>query len=276
MKNIKIGLVLLLGVLLLVSGCATLQQFVKTPEITYDSLSVQDVSLAESTLVFHLNAANPNPVGIRLDSLTYNLKVNDKDLISGVLDKGVSLAANGATKVSLPVTLDYFKVFDSVSDFMSAENLAWDLSGTFQVMGFQFPYHADGELPVPRLPKIALDKIEVSALSFSGASLVFCLGVQNDNAFDLNFSGLDFNIKVGGLQLADGRTANLSPIRGQSKSTLRLPVNISFKDLGMSAYSLLKNSSSDYELSGALTIAVPSAGKKAVPFSKTGRVGLSR
>lgn len=276
MKKIKTGLVIGLGLLLAVSGCATLQQLVKTPEVTYERLTIRDMSLAESTLVFHLHAVNPNPVGIRLNSLTYNLKVNNKDLLSGVLDKDVALKANGTTEVSVPVTLNYFKVFASVSDFMAARQIDWDLSGTFQIMGLQFPYHAKGELPLPTLPKISLNKIEVSALSLTGASLDFCLKVENDNAFALNLGGLDYSIKVGGMQLASGRTADIAPVSGNGKTTVHLPVNVSFRELGLSAYPLLQNSTSDYSLSGNLTFNVPTLGEKATPFFKTGRVRLTR
>lgn len=276
MNKITVGSVVVLGCLLFSFGCATLQQLAKKPEITYEGLTIRDMTVSGSTLVFHLNVSNPNPVGARISDFTYKLKVNNKALLNGVLDKGLALSANGTARVDLPMVVNYFKVFDSVSAFMSAKDIRWDLSGTFHVMGIPFPYHAQGELPLPKIPKISLSKIEVSAFSFSGAALALRLDVENDNTFTINPGGLDYSIKIGGMQLASGRTSGISSISGKSKATLRLPVEISFKDLGLSVYSLLKNDSTDYELSGRWILNVPPLGEKAIPFSTAGQVRLQR
>lgn len=278
MKKTNLLFILVIATILAVSisGCAALKQYVKQPQVTYQSISVRDMSLFDSTVVFHLNISNPYPVSIKISELSYRLKVNNKDLISGVLDKGISLSANGTEPLEIPVTIKYMDFFNSLSDFISQDEVAWDLSGDARILGIAIPYHAKGNLPVPRLPKISLKRIDISKFSLSGASLVFLLNVKNDNPFALNLSRLDYNIKIGSTPFAKGKTRTTAPIGNNKSSTIKIPVNVSFFELGMSAYNLLKESVSDYEISGNLTVKVPSIGEKSIPFSKKGRVPFSK
>ncbi len=261
---------------LLVFSCATLQQLIKKPEVTFESMSMRDMSLFEGTMVFHLNVSNPNPIGVHLSSINYNLKINNKDFLNGVLDKGMTLRANGIEPIELPVRVNYLKFFNSVSEFITRDEVSWDLSGSFQVMGFDIPYHANGQLAIPKLPKVSLRRVDVSKISFTGASLVFLLDIENKNSFEIDLKALDYSIKVGNSRFASGKTKKITHIGNNKKSTLNIPVNVSFMELGRSAYNLLKKSSSGYELSGNMTFGVPVMGEKNFPFSKTGKVTLKK
>ncbi len=274
MKTTSTLIIAIMGTLLAVwvSGCATLKQYVKQPRVTYQSMSLREMSLFDSTVVFHLTVSNPYPISIKINEFTYRIKVNNKDLLSGVLDKGISLKANGDEPLEIPVTIKYMDFFNSLSDFMSRDEVAWDLSGSARILGLDIPYHANGNLPVPKLPKISLKRIDISKIDLFGASLVFLLDVKNDNPFALNLSRLDYNIKIGSTPFVKGKTKNTPSIGDNKNATISIPVHVSFMELGKSAYNLLKKSASDYELSGNLTVNVPSVGEKSFPFSKKGSV----
>ncbi len=271
-------LIIVLVSFFFVFSCATLQQLVKKPEVTFESMSMRDMSLFEGTMVFHLKVSNPNPIGVHLSSLKYNLKINNKDFLNGVLDldKGMTLRANNIEPIELPVTINYLKFLNSVSEFITKDEVSWNLTGSFQVMGFDIPYHANGQLAIPKLPKVSLRRVDVSKISFTGASLVFLLDIENKNPFAVNLNGLDYSIKVNNSRFASGKTKKTTHIGNNRKSTLNIPVDVSFMELGRSAYNLLKKSSAGYELSGNMVFSVSVMGEKNFPFLKTGKVILRK
>lgn len=85
-------------------------------------------------------------------------------------------------------------------------------------------------------------------------------------------SGLKYGLKLGGKKVAEGTVKEISPIGEKSASVLEIPLKLSFFKLGRSVYNLLTESSSDYELTGEMKVAVPEKGEKSFTFHKAGRV----
>lgn len=258
----------------LMAGCQTLKQFVRKPAVSFDRMAIEGMSLFEATAVFMLKVENPNPIGIRVSGLTYDLELEEKPFVKGNLDKGVSIAAMETESVAIPVTVNYMDLFDSVSGYAGKDEIAYELSGTVDVMGFALPYRSRGSLPVPDLPKVSLRSVDVSGFSISGASVVFEMAVKNDNSFGVGLNGLDYAISLGGLSLADGR-AKVGALDEKGTRTVSVPVNVDFFKLGRSAYRLLSGENADYALSGDMVFSVPGAGDKRIPFARAGRVPLS-
>ncbi len=255
-------------------SCATIQQLVQKPTVTFEGISLKDMSLFEGTLLFNFKVTNPNPIGTKIRNIAYDLKINDKEFLEGTFEKGIKIAANGSNTVGLPITIEYLNLFQSVTEFIQSDRVAYDLSGIIGVGPFDIPYQTEGELDIPKLPELSLKKIEVSDFSLTGASVLFQLELRNDNSFVINPSGLDFSIKLGGIEFSEGTSSNVSPVGEGDKTTLEIPVNISFLKLGRSAYQLLTTSSSGYELAGEMKFNVPKIGERSFPFQKTGKVPL--
>ena len=60
-------------------GCAALQQLVLKPPVDFEGVSVSDVSLFEETLLLKLSVNNPNPIGISLRNVAYELTLNNSN-----------------------------------------------------------------------------------------------------------------------------------------------------------------------------------------------------
>jgi len=274
--NKKLLFAMILSSLVFFNSCATLQKLVQEPTVDFNSMSLRDLSLLEGTVVFNFNVSNPNPIGITLNKLSYDLKIDDSEFVNGVLDKGINLKANGSTSVALPITINYLEFLESVTEFVKKDNVAYDLSGVFEFFGFDIPYHNSGDIQIPDLPDISIENVCIKNISLTGASVVFRLGVDNENAFPVNISGLDYGIKLAGIQFADGKSNTPAKIGEKGKTTLEIPVNVNFLQMGLSAYNLLTKSSSEYKLTGNIKIEVPETGEKSFPFSKTGDVTFSK
>ncbi|MDM8526312.1 LEA type 2 family protein [Desulfococcaceae bacterium HSG8] len=272
----KTALFILSLTMMAICGCATLQQLIQKPVVQFKDMSLKSTSFVEGDFVFRFDVKNPNPIGATIRNIVYDLRFDDKTFIRNSLEQRVSLPANGSNTVELPVTVNYLELFQSVEDFIRSKKLAYDLSGSIGVGPFDIPYHKKGNFVLPRLPKISMGKVRISDLSFTGASVVFSLDMKNTNPFALDVSGLNYNIKLGGIKFAEGTAANISPISKSGKTTMEIPIHMNFFELGQSAYRLLKNTSSEYELTGEMMFEIPGMGEKGFPFKRTGRVSFGK
>lgn len=263
---------LLICVLMFICSCATLQQFVKMPSVSFQGLSFKNMSFVEGDAVFKLKVTNPNPIGANLTRVAYNLRINDKQFLKNVMNKNIALAAGGSSIVEVPVTINYMEFFQSVTEFVQSDKVAYDLSGSVGVGPLDIPYQKKGDLTVPKLPKVSLKKIAVSNPTIAGVSVILSLGMENSNPFTLDLSGLNYSIKLGGMKFAEGSATHVSPIGKNSSSTLEIPLRVNFFEASQSLYNLLTKSSSEYELAGEMKFHIPETGEKRFPFQTVGKV----
>jgi LEA14-like dessication related protein len=272
----KTGLPLFLLLLLALSGCATLDQMVKKPTATFSGVKLTHADLLEGTAIFNFDVHNPNPIGISAGRITYDLKLNGKHFTKGELDRGVSLPAGTTSPMAIPVTLRYLDFFDSLSQLWRTQQAAYALSGGFTVGPFSIPFEAQGRFDLPRLPKISLESIRIERLSLLGASLDCTLKMDNPNDFNLLLKRLDYGLKLGDATFAQASALPKAPIGSNDQTLMNLALDVSFSQLGRSAYQLLMGSSAAYALDGELVFDAPGGGEHAVPFNLAGQVPFKR
>lgn len=265
-----------MALLLLIAGCASLKKLIRKPTLTYEKMTAKDISLFQSTLLFHFKLSNPNSIGAKIRTIRYNIKFNGKEFTKGDLDEGIHLPAKGDSKLELPVTLTYLELFETVSDFLKSDSVHYDLSGSVGIGPFDLPYHKEGDIPIPKLPNVSLKKVRISKLSLTGATVQVTVDLQNTNAFSVNVNKINYRLKLAGATFAQGVSETVSPISENGRSTLDIPLTVSFVKMGRSAYNLLTQSASDYELSGQMVFTIPGIGEKKFDFNQTGHIPFSR
>jgi len=243
----------------------------KKPTVEFDHINLKDMSLFGATLLFYFNVNNPNPIGGTLDHLTYQLTIDEKSIASGNSEQGLHIASGVTESVELPVAINFFDVAESLAGLAEKDEIAYDLSGTFAVMGFTLPYHTNGKLPVPKLPEINLKEVNVSSLSWAGAALNFILELNNPNAFEMTMNSLEYNISMGGNSFLSGKSKKNLSISEKGQTTVEIPLKVNFLQLGKSAVNLLSGQSTGYELNGAMNFLVPGMGEKKFQFNKSGK-----
>lgn len=263
-------------VVLVMMGCAMIEQFIQKPSVTYDKMELTGISFDQATLLFHFKVNNPNPIGTSIERVSYQLDLNGKQFAKGDLKQGVTLAASGTAPLDFPLTIRYFDFFESIRDFIASDQIRYVLSGSMRIGPFDVPYRTSGNLPVPRLPKMYLKQIQIDQISLTGAKLLIMIGLKNENTFTLQPEALRYDISLAGISFAGGKASKVKSIGGNGESIIELPVTVNFFDLGKSAYQLLTGSSSSYQLSGDLEMAIPEIGVKKFPFKKQGDVTLRR
>ncbi len=273
----KLTVLVLILTIVMIWGCAAVNEFgklIKKPVVSFKGVSFRNMSLFEGTPVFKFKVTNPNPVGATIKRITYDLKINDEPFIYDTLEEGITIKAGDSGIVELPVTFNYFDLFETVAEFIESDTVAYDLSGSIRMGLFDIPYQTKGDYRIPKLPKVSLKNVDISDLSFTKASVVFHLDLKNSNPFTVKLNGLNYGLKLGGKKFAKG-SAEVSSIGKNSISTIKIPLDISFLKLGRSVYNLLTESSSGYELFGSMKFDIPKLGVKTIPFKKTGQVPLN-
>jgi LEA14-like dessication related protein len=263
-------------VLLLAGGCATLQGIVRKPEVRFAGVSLDHMSLFEATPVFNFKMTNPNPVRIAVERVSYSMKINDRKFVNGVVNKGSRIGSNDSEIVSVPVTIDYLDLFETLTELNRSELIRYELSGDFDVGPFRIPFGHEGSLMAPRLPKISLENVLVSDISLTRADVRLVLGIENNNPFAVKLNGLEYGIKLGGETFARGEMEAVPAVDENGVATVSIPLTINLFKLGRSVYALLKEASSGYELTGEMRFEIPELGEKRVPFSRRGNVPVSK
>jgi len=261
---------------LIVTGCASFQDIVQKPTVQVAAVRLDNLSLSSATLHVDLKIDNPNPVGVKVRNVAYDLKINNKNLLKGTTDQSVDLPGAGAEIVEIPLQVNYFDLYDSVVELFAHETVTYDLAGSVGIGPFDIPYHTKGELPIPKLPIIRLKSVDIAAFSFTGADLVFTLGLKNSNAYPIDVNEVACDIKLGGKTFAEGLARRIDPLPGNSETSLEVALRVSFFDLGRSAYQLLLEPSTGYEVTGELHIKKPGHRQTQIPFKIDGNIGLDR
>lgn len=262
--------------LICLNGCAGMDSASFRPTATFSGMNLTQADLFQSTAVFNFNIHNPNPIPLRTGSITYDLNLDGRDLAAGTLNQGISLAAAGNSTVSVPVTIQYLDFFESMTQMWNKKSANYSLTGGFDVGPVRIPFKAQGKFNLPKMPKLSLDSIKIQGLSMSGASLKGKLKMDNLNAFNFLFKRLDYNLNLGSTSLARANAVPQGPIKANSSSIINFNIDISFAQLGFSAYQLLKGSGSNYTMRGNMIFDSPTGGERSVPFSFAGNVPFIR
>jgi LEA14-like dessication related protein len=120
------------------------------------------------------------------------------------------------------------------------------------------------------LPKVEKPGIRFSSLSFEDptlteATLRFELLVENPNPFQLAMSGLDYELRMGGKDMAKGALDRSMTIPAGGRGNVGLPIRVRYADVFGSLAEMARLGKSPYEIRGSLR-----SGLLQVPFAHSG------
>jgi LEA14-like dessication related protein len=101
----------------------------RLPEVVMESLDAARYSATEVNLTFRLGVKNPNPFPLRLDQLTYTLKVADKQLEEGTLTKADTVDASATGVYPLEASVSAATWGPDVKAVISKGLLHYDITG---------------------------------------------------------------------------------------------------------------------------------------------------
>lgn len=275
MSRRAIRFVPLLAASLLLSACATLKDTIKEPRVTVDAVKLRDISLSGLRADFRLGIDNPNPLGISIQGLSYNLALDGKQMFDGSTSERVRVPANGASQVSLPFAIDYEKLFGGLNALHGKKTVAYELRGNVNLGLFSVPYSRRGKITLPTLPKVHINRLKVTGFDLSGVALVVGLNVENDNDFALKLSGLTGGIKLAGVQVVEGKSLGGMNIGAKKRGEAKLALKVGYSKLGNVINTLRSAQTVPLAFDGAITVPAL-GGQHRVPIKWSGNVPISR
>lgn len=229
------NLLLVLLSAFLISGCSALEKsgaWVQ-PEVTVADQRLVGLNLSKALLEVELEISNPNLYPLALGALDFQLDLQGAKILAGQQPQSNQLAAGQSQRIVLPLEVEFSELASFVTNLSDLNVLTYTVAGgmTFDIPvagPLRVPYQTSGEIPIPRMPKFKLAGVQQKRLSLSGAELVLSVELDNPNAFDLLVNKLNYALALNGHAVTAGSLGEQIKIAAAGKSSVDIPVNLSF------------------------------------------------
>lgn len=231
---------LIVALAVMVSSCSTLQKelknYVKQPEVNYKSFAVGNVSMDAIELIPTFNVANKNDFSLPINTITYELSLNNKKMLAGETAEIGTLAANKDKDVSLSIDLTKETLTSFQQLLFKDKKLDYQIKGDVNAMGLSIPFEKSATLYVP---DIKVSDVKVNSATFDKVDIVLSLEIENQNDFSLPLEDVNYSVSSKGNTLFSGGLSNQKIAKG--KTNLQLPLSIKPSDLFSNVFSMLLN-----------------------------------
>lgn len=258
MTTIRFIQLTVISALLMLSGCSTLSGLGKAqqPTATVTHVSFADISLQAMTVNVHVRVNNPNPFTVQGAGLDLHMLINDQRLLSVAQpDNRMSLPARGHTDLILPLTVEYAALYRTASSLRGQNEVPYTLQGQVRidvpVLGqVSAPFQFSDTLPIPRLPNVRLNSVQLAETSFSRIRLNVVLDVNNPNRFAVALNQLGFQLNANQRALAQADVSRMN-LDADQQQTVTVPISLSLAELGSALFRLLGSGQAiDFALNG--------------------------
>jgi LEA14-like dessication related protein len=139
--------------LMIFTGWSCAPALVK-PDLTLESVELAGVSFSAVDLAFKIKVANPNPVGVHIEELSYSLVLNKIPLGSGQLTRAVYLNALESQTVTLPFSASIKGISGALKLLLGETESDYELTGKIILSKFftkkEFSFSTTGSVPIDR------------------------------------------------------------------------------------------------------------------------------
>lgn len=221
-------------ILALLLGCSGGDFSAFVPTVKFQRLDLTSIDFETINVDFVFDVENPNPIDIPLSSFSYALGFEGIEVLSGDDPDGLRLGSEGTSELALPIAIDFANIFEAVTATRGLDYIGFGLQGNF---GFDtdlgpvaIEFDEEGSFPALRLPKFDLGQLRVESASEDRIGLGLDVNIDNDHGSALDFSNLDFTMKVAGVRLGAGRMAEMDEVPGASSKNVTIPLSVNFED----------------------------------------------
>jgi LEA14-like dessication related protein len=229
---------LVITMVVIISACSTLQKelsnYVKEPEVTYKSIAVGKMSMQAIELIPTFNVANKNNFSLPINAISYELLLNNKQMLAGESDDIGTLSANGEKDVSLSLDLTQETLTSLQQLLFKDKKLDYQIKGDVKAMGVTIPFEKSATLYVPQ---VKINDLQVNSATFNELDIVLSVDIDNQNDFSLPLEDVNYSVSSQGKMLFKGGLE--SQRIAQGKNTINLPLKLKPSDLFSNIFTLL-------------------------------------
>ena len=155
-KNDYIKL-LLIGIFLLLAGCARMGQSVEEPQVTLVDMQMLELKPLEAIFQISLRVMNPNDFALDLKGVSCKLRIDGKHFATGIGNKQQEIPAFGTGIVPVTIYASTLKMFSSALALIQGmdqpqealQPMSYELAGKIRLGGgisWSVPFESKGEL----------------------------------------------------------------------------------------------------------------------------------
>lgn len=147
LSRIAVRLSILVWASIWLQGCAGLgKALVEKPKVQLENVKVAGLDGSGGKLLFLVKVENPNGFALKVDSVRYDIELENKAFSSGKIETPTEVAANSSRVVEIPIAFLYRDLFTGVMDFVSRKRSSYRIKGAASVGVFNVPFDEKGEL----------------------------------------------------------------------------------------------------------------------------------
>ena len=271
--------------LILLTSCAALRDAanVQEPDVRFSSMSIQTIDFDGVTLLFDFDITNPNRLDVSAESYNYEFFINGQSFINGTQEERLEIGSQSTSTVQVPVSMTFSNLYESFRSVLQQDSISYRMdtavSFSLPVIGTRtVPVQAEGDLPIPKVPRIRFGDFEMKRLSFSGAEVDISFTVDNPNPFGITLAGADYTLQVNGNEWLDTSLREAIRVSGSETREITIPLELSASQMGPALVEMMRGVKEfEYELKGQARISADIEGftrEQTVPFDLEGILNL--
>jgi len=119
-------------IIIMLLSCSFIKERIAIKECKFTLTDVKpyDFSFSDLKIDFNIKGQNPNKVDAKLDKLSYNFLINNKELFSGTTGKGITILSGKSTDFTTTISLDYNQVGDALVSAIKLGNVTYTVKAT--------------------------------------------------------------------------------------------------------------------------------------------------
>lgn len=269
------------------TGCAALSELAQAqlataerPSASIRNVRLRDLTLDGVVLDFDVDVMNPYSVAIPRLDIGYSLASGGQQILDGRTQPDTSIPAGESRTIRVPAAVTFADLLAVLDGVRPGAVVPYTAEFDFGIPipggeSISLPLSREGELPVPAVPEVAIERVAWSKLSLGEATAEIAFAVRNPNQFGLDLTEFDYGLDLGGSRVG---TASVRPgraLEAGGERTITFPLSLRPLDLGFAAFRMLSGSSADYTIGGDMRLDTP-FGPLTLPYEATGAVPLTR
>jgi LEA14-like dessication related protein len=129
------SLMALLVALVPLQSCATLaRQAFANPVVDVKDVRVRSVGLMGGSLDVVLSVSNPNEYRLDATKITYNFFVDTTEVVTGVIERMITLEEKGRVEIIVPVNFGYAAMSMAMREYLAHGALNYRVTGQFTIV----------------------------------------------------------------------------------------------------------------------------------------------
>lgn len=266
----------------LLCGCGSLREAAfPRPDFKIVSVKLTRLSLADATFECIVDIINKSDKEWTARNFQTGIYVNDKVVGVGVKKEVESVPANSSRRVSVTVTATFQDILRTVDVYRRKEvkEVPFHLKGTLELWSavgmIPVDFVANGTIPVPRLPKVALKDVKVKNIGLVRYLILFAFNVSNPNVFEMGIDQLSYDLYVSDELVARGSLTRRWVLPASKDAKLEIPVETKISKIARAIRLSVESGRLDYHLKGKIVF-TSLLGKTDFPIEKKGYLDIGQ